>query len=348
MRSLPQSTQKRRAAFTVTKAVNAAAWSTCKIAVTDPDGKSSNGSGVYIGDRLVLTCAHAFDHGGTTGLVKFQQIKKYVYAFKLIKKNRKIDQALIELTAIPNGIKGVKVAEKDPVRGEGLVLAGYQQGQTIEMKLGSNATLGEMTASKLSSIAVDGDSGGPVFNFRGELIGNLHSRSPTDNRTVYVTCFKTRAFLLPWRNRIYMMMKNNQKQIQEQRIAQPEVKSAPITDLVVTDQHLTKIADIIWERMQANPGAFKGVAGKDGADGTNSNINQITIAVLKQLPPIRVKFQNPNAANGGEIVSFPIGEPILIPPVRLQIHKDGKYKNQTAPLGDIIAIRIKSNNQRPE
>ena len=96
------------------------------------------------------------------------------------------DQSLIELTSVPTA-KGVCVATANPQPGERVVALGYAFGREMRQIAGSvlnyaspsNSDPGDWFA--FSGSSTEGCSGGPIFNQRGELIGNLWGSRGTDS-----------------------------------------------------------------------------------------------------------------------------------------------------------------------
>ena len=84
---------------------------------------SSYGSGAYIGDRLILSCAHIFSGENTVNTsVWFNDGTQYTG--KAIKIDRIWDQSLIELNNKPNKI-GIPIAYENPTPGESIKFYGY-------------------------------------------------------------------------------------------------------------------------------------------------------------------------------------------------------------------------------
>ena len=167
---------------------------------------NSFGSGAYLGDRLVLSCAHIFaDEGEAQPLVTFPSGEQHTGNALSIDSHW--DQSLIELTSVPTA-KGVCVATANPQPGERVVALGYAFGREMRQIAGSvlnyaspsNSDPGDWFA--FSGSSTEGCSGGPIFNQRGELIGNLWGSRGTDSTSVGVMCGRTLRFLLPWNARL--------------------------------------------------------------------------------------------------------------------------------------------------
>jgi hypothetical protein len=167
---------------------------------------NSFGSGAYLGDRLVLSCAHIFaDEGEAQPLVTFPSGEQHTGNALAIDSHW--DQSLIELTSVPTA-KGVCVATANPQPGERVIALGYAFGREMRQIAGSvlnyaspsNSDPGDWFA--FSGSSTEGCSGGPIFNQRGELIGNLWGSRGTDSTSVGVMCGRTLRFLLPWNARL--------------------------------------------------------------------------------------------------------------------------------------------------
>jgi hypothetical protein len=168
---------------------------------------SSVGSGAYLGDRLVLSCAHLFNDpsDGRQASVTFLGDKHYQGELKAI--DSKWDQSLIELTSEP-AAKGVIVASANPAIGEKVVAIGFAGGRKLTRIAGSvieyisPSSADQTDWFSLSGAVTGGCSGGPIFNQKGEVIGNLWGARDADATTVGLMCGRTQQFLKPWKDRL--------------------------------------------------------------------------------------------------------------------------------------------------
>ena len=165
----------------------------------------SYGSGAYIGDCLVLSCAHLFDGENTTNTdIWFANGKKYTG--RAVKIDRSWDQSLIELTNKPDKT-GIPIAYENPAAGELVHFYGYGRSNRLTKKTGYvnkylvNQQNGQVADwFEVTGYAESGDSGGPIINNKGYVIGNLWG---TDNvHTVGLSTGRTQVFLASWRNRL--------------------------------------------------------------------------------------------------------------------------------------------------
>ena len=166
----------------------------------------SLGSGtlVYQDQRqaIVLTCAHLFRDGQGTTTVQFPT-GQCLPATVL-----EVDPAwdLAVLATGPAGAEAVTIADEYPRPGETLESCGYGPDGRYWCNRGRALGYARTDATntyetlQLTGSARDGDSGGPVFNGRGELVAVIWG---TDGRTVAGTyCGRVRKFLsriLPFR-----------------------------------------------------------------------------------------------------------------------------------------------------
>jgi len=156
--------------------------SVCRISAVTSTGRCM-GSGVYVGDGYVLTCYHTFRKRPKTIGVGFatpppEAVKGWIQHCTLAAVDKTWDLATLKLPCDPR----VSPARLAPtVRlGETLTIAGYGPDARFRALSGTarqyieaagGATGGEMV--EISCVARGGDSGGPVFNSRGEVAAIL-------------------------------------------------------------------------------------------------------------------------------------------------------------------------------
>lgn len=158
--------------------------------VNETAGMQSLGSGTLVaGDGrtgTVLTCAHLFREGSERVSVTFAGGSPL--AAELIGIDAAWDLAALRIAA-PH-VTPVKIAQQPPVPGEPLRSCGYgpdgrywcNAGRALGYSRRSPA--GTFETLELSGTAREGDSGGPVFNARGELAAVIWG---TDRRSVSAT-----------------------------------------------------------------------------------------------------------------------------------------------------------------
>ena len=188
----PARTAKPVASVSPSKAVEAlpphiAQWqpNVCRV-----KSGSSLGTGVYLGDRLVLTAEHVVDNGGKLS-VTFHGQGTYQGVIVGINSTHDVAFIRIEEPAEAN-IKGVLLADENPDKGSKTWQCGY--GSTGRLTWHSG-TVQQYTTTERGGAAcwfesvpyaVPGDSGGPVFNADGELLGNLWGGGPRSGTTTAV------------------------------------------------------------------------------------------------------------------------------------------------------------------
>jgi len=144
---------------------------------------------------LVVTCAHLFREGVGQVAVSFPDVP--AVQGNVLKLDVAADLAAIAIPA--PAITPVELAQQHPERGEPVVSCGY--GSDGRLFCNRGQVLGYVVivggrgreTLELSGAARQGDSGGPVLNQRGFLVGVLFG---TNGRVVDATyCGRVRAFL---------------------------------------------------------------------------------------------------------------------------------------------------------
>ncbi len=157
------------------------------------------GSGTLIdvdgSSGIVITCSHLFREGVGQVTVTFPDVPSVQGT--VLKLDAAADLAAIAIPA--PAIDPVEIAEQHPERGEPVVSCGY--GSDGRLFCNRGQVLGYVVivggrgreTLELSGAARQGDSGGPVLNQRGLLVGVLFG---TNGRVVDATyCGRVRAFL---------------------------------------------------------------------------------------------------------------------------------------------------------
>ena len=296
---------------------------------------SSVGSGCYIGDGLALTCRHLFDgERARAGRATFPNGDRY--AWRLVAILADWDSALVEFSAKPRNLRGVRLAAANPRAGEPLYLAGWSTGRAgfrpgrfsaaVGRPGGTMADWGQMAAGA-NGAAASGDSGGPVFNQAGRLVGNLWG---SDGRqTTFLMAGRLHRFLAPhnarlarwhaalargwcppsWTGRgsaVTVPADGSEATPTPSATPTPTPSATPTPApraVTLSEGDLEAIARKIWVRMQRNPTPFRGLVGPAGPAG----------------PAARVAD---------------------LPPVVVEIHDRGKIYRQSRPLGEPIKIEI--------
>ena len=189
---------------TYAKAVGSTVW----IVTSDADGETSTGSGALVDleKRLVITNAHVVGECRTAVVffpviqngeveVKRQHyldnVVKLAQPGKVVAVDRRRDLALIQLPAVPEGVKALELAETGVKPGANADIIGNPGGSDV-LWVNTAGTVRSVYAKKFKSDHGDhdfraieiqspikpGDSGGPVINAEGKLVGIAQSFSP--------------------------------------------------------------------------------------------------------------------------------------------------------------------------
>lgn len=158
------------------------------------------GSGTLIeeaGQSLILTCAHIFREGSSRIWVGFstgQQVEA-----KLLKQDQLWDLAVLAIPKPDWSVPPRTIATDWPKKGEEVQSCGWGEDMIYHCNNGRIKGYFRLTETtkaqmlELTGNARDGDSGGPAFNSRGELVAVCWG---TDGRTVSGTyCGRIRQFL---------------------------------------------------------------------------------------------------------------------------------------------------------
>ena len=156
------------------------------------------GSGVVVAnfaDRdVVLTCNHLFEEGVGRITVYFSGGR--AFEANLLRRDRAADLAILEIS--PSGLKAIGLARANPGRGQRLTACGFGHGDfhavrgTLLRYIGGE---GGTPTFELSGPARSGDSGGPILDEDGHLVGLLWG---TDGRVTVATAVSAAdAFLRP-------------------------------------------------------------------------------------------------------------------------------------------------------
>jgi len=141
------------------------------------------GSGVYLGDRRVLTCEHLFAGGEKRAVVSFPG--GAASAADLVSVDPTWDLALLALAAAPPGAHAARWASDLPRVGDAVLCGGYGQRGTLRVSPGvvrsygyaKGVAGGPKDTLILSGAARPGDSGGPIVTTAGDLLGILWGTS---------------------------------------------------------------------------------------------------------------------------------------------------------------------------
>lgn len=149
-------------------------------------GNNSVSSGFFIDDKHIVTCCHCVcsSDGKRNEMIKvFVDIPgSKITNASIVGVDGTADVAVLRVdTPIP-GIKPLKWAKEDPKIGDQFILIGSPYGDVQSFSsgyirdtsfYGSNLLPGVMESLLLDGSALGGNSGGPVINTKGEVIGIL-------------------------------------------------------------------------------------------------------------------------------------------------------------------------------
>ena len=193
--------------------VSQAQVNVCKVTVPIRDGSNHIGSGIYLGDRLILTAEHVVRGGDGACDIAFADPtnnRTYIDLVRgrVLTTDGTWDQAGIELERLPkHNPPGAPMASANPRQGDHVTFVGYPHGRDLEMTRGSIRGFQSRYPGQhpewfaASAPVVSGYSGGAAFNYAGELCGNLWGSDRTTG-TVAACTGRTQRFLLPWNARL--------------------------------------------------------------------------------------------------------------------------------------------------
>jgi hypothetical protein len=194
-----------------TKTVGSTVW----IITSDADNETSTGTGVLVDTekRIVLTNAHVV--GDSRSAVVFfpdskqgelevkrqhylDNVPKLAQPGRVVAVDRRRDLALIQLPKLPEGVTAIEMAEASAKPGSGIDIVGNPGGSDVlwvytsgtvrsvyDKKFKSNHGEHEFRVVEVQSPIKPGDSGGPVVNAEGKLIGIAQSFSPENALVSY-------------------------------------------------------------------------------------------------------------------------------------------------------------------
>jgi hypothetical protein len=217
------------------------------------------GTGAYLGNHYVLTCAHLFTPGRDDGrliLVRaYFPERRWFSTAQVVRIDTAHDQALIRLTKTID-LAGYPIATTDVAAGDTVTVAGYGSG-SLRIHRGivtgflDNTGENNRAYFEINTPSVQGDSGGPCFDQQGRLIGNLYATDQASQSTTIALCsWRTRSFCGP---------------LICGPTCRPTAPSAPAPQIVIDYNRLAiMVAAVLVDRHQAD---IKGPAGPPGPPG---------------------------------------------------------------------------------
>lgn len=158
------------------------------------------GSGVVVSeDGIVLTASHVVDSEQRRSSLRVVFPDGSRYRAKLLGMNRTADAAMLKITEKPRNGKPfphVSLGESSKLRQGEWCFAighpgGFKQDRPAPVRLGRVLSVGDLTVVSDCAIVL-GDSGGPLFNMKGEVVG-IHSMITeviVENRHVAIDVFR--------------------------------------------------------------------------------------------------------------------------------------------------------------
>jgi hypothetical protein len=343
---------------------------------------SSVASGTYLGDRLVLSCAHLFKgEPSTRATALFPD--GFSHQGLVLSLDQQWDQSLIELTTSP-AAPGAVLSVTNPKIGDPITAVGYAQGRELMQVSGpvvellSPGTTDRLDWFALSGSVTVGCSGGPLFDQRGHLVGNLWGTSP-ENQVVGTMCGRMHAFLEPWRPRLIAVRETQcltgncptgrirsvivgPRPRLSPRTTAPIPIPIPIPPPEPAEIDYAKLTDLVIAKLKEDP-TFRGpagpagevgppgpigpvgpigLAGTPGVNGSDGQDGALGAPGLPGLagPPTKILLVD-EAGNTITTLNADAAGVIKLPPVILQIrHFDGSLMKQSKPLGQPITIKL--------
>jgi serine protease Do len=160
------------------------------------DGRRGAGAGVLVGDGLVLTNAHVV-HGRRPPEVTLADDK--TYPARLVATDSRIDLALLEIPA--DGHAAAVFSELIPRTGELVFAFGHPWGQrnvltggVLSAVTAARTRKGEVPILRADVQLAPGNSGGPLLNAAGEVLG-LNAMIFGGDQSVAIPASVIRPFL---------------------------------------------------------------------------------------------------------------------------------------------------------
>lgn len=159
-----------------------------------------------VGTRYVLTAAHIFRDG--RGQITAQSLDGRIFAASLVLASEECDVALLGVDA-PEDVPALTISSSWPRQGETVWRAGFGPDETLRELAGvvkgyvKTDRYATYETLKIDGPARQGDSGGPVYNAAGEIVGVLWGTDGSDayatycGRVLKTLCDYSPSFALP-------------------------------------------------------------------------------------------------------------------------------------------------------
>ena len=150
------------------------------------------GSGAIVADsvgtRYVLTAAHIFRDG--RGQITAQSIDGRIFAASLVLASEECDVALLRVD-VSRDVPALTISSSWPRQGETVWRAGFGPDETLREFSGvvkgyvKTDRYSTYETLKIDGLARQGDSGGPVYNASGEIVGVVWGMDGSDAYATY-------------------------------------------------------------------------------------------------------------------------------------------------------------------
>jgi len=248
------------------------------------------GSGVYLGDGLVLTCSHLFrdDRGQPdVGRVVVSFVGGEASEATLIAEDTVWDMALLRLAKAPDGVAEASLSVDPPTTGQTVAACGYGGSGLVRRSVGRITGFGRDSGSQtadndtliVSGSVRQGDSGGPIFDQQGRIVAVLWG----SNRTTVVGTRAARClrFLAKFRRPCPKPTEAAPEAVQSvTRSHECAAEFAQLrADVDGLQRQMAALGDVAGIPGPAGKDGVDGQDGRDGLDGTSPSVEDIIARV---------------------------------------------------------------------
>lgn len=246
---------------------------------------NGSGSGAYLGDGLVITCSHLFRNrrgASEVAAITVTFADGTASGGTLIAEDVQWDLALVKLSAVPTNAQSVTLATAGQARGDQTTICGFGGKGIATAAVGAVTGFGKAKGEKVgpddtlmvSGHVIEGDSGGPIFNERGEIAAVLWGGM--DNLTVGTKASRCRIFAGKWLGKC-----GGDTTV---AIAEPVTPSESCGDC------LTQVAELRAEvaELRKMVESCQGTNGKDGRDGIDATQIDVDDIIRRVKAGIRI------------------------------------------------------------
>lgn len=328
-------------------------------------------TGTLIDNDTVITCSHTFDEG--VGQVSCCFGSKGCYLAKIISRDTVYDVAVLQVSNPP--CRPVKIAVNWPRPGEAIYVGGFGRNGVFQIRKGKVVGYTSPTNAQRHWVLVtgrsnQGESGGPILNSQGELVGVLWGHDDTKIygsycgriRLILQTCFPRRRYIITTQQPVTCPTCPVQPQT--------PTPAPPGTDIYATEancQSRFETTQAQIDALRASIAALQQQIININNNNTNTNttpdlplpppppstpsISEITAEVKRNLPPITFKSTDgtrvfwQTEAKLGDVVALPgIGvrhqEKIATLDNNGNVigYRDGEQRSEKLHLGDILTV----------